>query len=68
MYIGLSATLSHVSGEWWYAHKIMGVSCWLTDEALKVHFVVASDGRVQGMELQTEPDMPELMAFFDRLQ
>lgn len=66
-YFRFSAPLHHVSGEWWWAHRILGPSCWLTDEALKLVFVVGDDGAVHGMKFQAEPMMPETLAFFQKV-
>ena len=42
----ISATLHHVFGDHWWAHKRSGPSSWITDEALKVSFVVGVNGEV----------------------
>ena len=65
-YYSLTATLHHVSGEYWWAHRRIGPGNWLTDEALKVFFVVGSDG-VQGMKFQAEPSMPDHLLFFEKV-
>ncbi|CZT24779.1 uncharacterized protein RCC_10507 [Ramularia collo-cygni] len=64
------ASLHHVSGNWWWAHRRFGrPSSWITDGALKVQFVVNSDGLVEGMNFQAEPSMPnEELAFFKKLE
>ncbi|KAF2215059.1 hypothetical protein CERZMDRAFT_110557 [Cercospora zeae-maydis SCOH1-5] len=62
------ATLHHVSGDFWWAHQCMGPSTWITDEALKVQFVVGADGEVKGMRFQAEPAMQDELAFFLKVE
>ncbi|KAF2101798.1 beta-lactamase/transpeptidase-like protein [Rhizodiscina lignyota] len=67
-YCDVSATLHHVSGDWWWSHQRLGPSSWLTDHALKVQFVIDAKGGVQGMRYQAEVAMPEHLAFFKKIE
>ncbi|PPJ53606.1 hypothetical protein CBER1_00448 [Cercospora berteroae] len=67
-YLDVTATLHHVSGDYWWALQCMGPSTWITDEALKVQFVVGADGEVKGMRFQAEPAMPDELAFFLKVE
>ena len=66
LYLSMSATLHHVTAEWWWAHQTSGPSSWITDEALKVNFVIGVQGRVAGMRYQAEPALDQL-AFFENI-
>ncbi|KAI5369638.1 Putative beta-lactamase/transpeptidase [Septoria linicola] len=68
-FLNVTATLHHVSGDFWWAHKCSDrVSSWITDEALKVQFVVGVNGEVTGMRYQAEPAMPDELAFFLKVE
>lgn len=64
VYLGLTATLHHVSGETWWVHQRSGPSSWITDSAKKLRFVVGVDGNVDGMKFQAESEMADELAFF----
>lgn len=66
-YLAISATLHHVSGDYWWAHQRMGPSSWITDVALKLEFMIGPTGRVDGMRYQAEPSMPDTLAFFEKI-
>lgn len=67
-YFDISATLYHVSGEWWWSSYRMGPSSWITDAALKVQFVIGPSGNVDGMRYQAEAAMPDHLAFFRKIE
>lgn len=53
----------------WWAHRRFGPSSWITDEAVKVQFVVDSNAtQVVGMNFQAELSMPDDLAFFQRME
>jgi CubicO group peptidase (beta-lactamase class C family) len=65
--IAFSATLHHVTAEWWWAHRQYGVRSWITDSAAKLQFVVGPDGTVDGIHYQVEHAMPDHLAFFKKV-
>lgn len=67
-YISRVGTLHHVNGEHWWSHQTTGPSSWISDKALKVQFVIGANGKVEGMRYQAEPDMPDELAFFKKIE
>lgn len=66
-YLNTSATLHHVSGEYWWAHARMGPGSFLVDQVSKVEFGIGADGRVKGMGFQAEPAVRDL-AWFEKVE
>lgn len=67
-YLALAATLHHVNGENWWAHQTTGPSSWITDKAVKVQFVIGAHGKVEGVRYQAEPEMPDELALFKKIE
>lgn len=66
-YHGVSAVLSHLTGESWQAHQSVYISHWESDSLRKLEFDVSDEGNLKGIRLQVDRQSEECPAYFERI-